>query len=220
MMEKIKTYYRKIKHALKLYPIYKVVEEVQKREPGKKYDMLEVFANTGEHQMPAYKHLAKSIEAWEINSMHEKALRRNLPGATIRITNSMEEADRCEKKFDWIVMDAHMECFGANKEYCEHFEILPKAFRLCKEEAILIFNVIPECPKEWNIKYPDIFGPRHLERRNRFYGVNDTTNLSYDFFEKFYVSLAEKNGFKTEWMFFHQRHLLHYAVMKIIKLQA
>lgn len=221
MIEKFKSLYRKIKHYLKLYPIYKVVKEISKREPGKRYRMLECFSNTGEHQMPAYIKLAESIEAWEILPVHEKALRKNLPPhATVRITNSIEETDKCQRKFNWIVMDAHMERFGPNKEYCEHFDILPKIFRLCMDEAVLIFNVIPECPTRWNKKYPEIFGPEHLERRNKFYNVPDSRNLSYDFFQTFYKKLASEHSFQTQWMFFHQRHLLHYAVMKIKKADA
>lgn len=218
-IESIKSFCRKIKHLIHAYPIYHVIDEIQKRETkNQKYHMLECFSNTGEHQMPAYIKLAESIEAWEILPQHEKALRRNLPpNATIRITNSIDEADQCVKKFNWIVMDAHMERFGPNKEYCEHFDILPKVFKLCMDEAILIFNVIPNCPPKWKKKYPEIFGPEHLERRNKFYKVADSQNLSYGFFEKFYKEMALHFGYHTLWLFFHQRHLLHYLVMKIRK---
>jgi len=54
---------------------------------------LEIFAREGDWQTQAYADKVKSLEAWEINPAFESALRKNLPGAKILITDSIEELE-------------------------------------------------------------------------------------------------------------------------------
>jgi hypothetical protein len=92
--------------------VYRVITEINKRLPLKGCSALEAFAFTGAWQTRAYKHLPAYLEAWEIEEECRPALERNLPGATIKITNSFEEVLRCTRRFDFINVDTHQGIFG------------------------------------------------------------------------------------------------------------
>ncbi len=217
MIEHIRSLRRKIKHYFGSYPIYQVVDHLKKNNCIQNTRILEAFANTGEHQAPAYYPYASYFEAWEINPDCEALLKKNLPKATIKITNTYKEVHICNKKFNLIVLDAHMGIFGPQEEYCEHFEILPEIFRLCEDQCTLIFNVMPYCEEKWSQKYPTVFREKHLERRKDFYNCPDPTQVPYEYMSSFYSKLCKDKGFNVDWVFYHQRHLLHYCVIKIKK---
>jgi hypothetical protein len=208
---------RKIKHQFKGYPIHVVIDFLKKKNVINETITLEAFANTGEHQAPAYYKYAKYFEAWEISPEHEKDLRINLPNAVIKITDTFEEVKKCDKKFNFIIMDAHMGIFGDKNQYCEHFEILPQIFRLCMDECTLLFNVMPYCEEEWKEKYSTVFREDHLKRRQAFYNCKDPNNVPYEEMTTFYTALCKQHGFQVEWVFYHQRHLLHYCALRIKK---
>ena len=108
---------RSVFHGLKLYPIYKVIDVINSHYPLKGCRALEAFAFTGELQARAYRHFPHYLEAWEIAEDCRPQLEKNLPNATIKITNSFEEILRCEKKFNFINVDTHQGIFG---NYCEN----------------------------------------------------------------------------------------------------
>jgi hypothetical protein len=211
---------RKLKHVYHGYPIYKVVDYLKEKNVLENTITLEAFANTGEHQAPAYYKYAKYFEAWEISPEYEKDLRMNLPNAVVKITNTFDEVKISEKRFNFIVMDAHMGVFGDKNQYCEHFEILPEIFRLCMDECTLLFNVMPYCEEKWKEKYSTVFRTDHLERRKKFYHCEDPNHVSYEEMRTFYTAMCRQNGFNVEWIFYHQRHLLHYCAIRMKKIKA
>ncbi|MFO0323147.1 MAG: hypothetical protein ACK504_12065 [Bacteroidota bacterium] len=217
MIEFLRSKRRQLKHILGTYPIYKVTKRLKEKNLLNDIIALEVFSNSGEHQAPAYYKYAKYFEAWEISNYWEPFLKKNLPKAIIKITDSFKEVYASDKKFNFIIMDAHMGIFGDKNQYCEHFEILPIIFRRCMDNCTLIFNVMPYCENKWKKKYDTVFRKDHLQRREKFYNCEDPNNVSYQFMEKFYTNLCELNGFNVEWMFFEKRHLLHYCVIRINK---
>src|SRR3954471_22628392 len=127
----MKQFLRNIKqaifHAFKLYPIYTVLGEINKRIPLKGCYALEAFAYTGAWQARAYKQYPAYHEAWEIEPACKPDLEKNLPNATIKITNSFEEVLRCKTKFDFINVDTHQGMYGP---YCENFEFFPLLFNV------------------------------------------------------------------------------------------
>jgi len=217
MIEQLRTIRRKLKHKLKLYPIYKVTDKLLEKNVLQNAIILEAFSNTGGHQAPAYYPYSSYFEAWEITPKYEKDLHKNLPNATIKITDSFKEVNLCNRKFNMIVLDAHMGIFGDKDQYCEHFEILPQIFKLCMDECVLVFNVMPFCENKWKQKYETVFREKHLNKRKAFYNCTDANNVPYEFMTEFYTQLCIKNGFNVDWVFYHQRHLLHYCVIRIIK---
>ncbi len=218
MINYLRTARRKAKHLFHLYPIYTVVDFLKSKNVLENTITLEAFTNSGEHQAPAYYKYAKYFEAWEISDFWEKQIHENLPNAVVKITDTFEEVYRCDKKFNFIIMDAHMGIFGDKNQYCEHFEILPKIFRLCMDECTLMFNVMPFCEQKWKDKYDTVFREDHLNRRKLFYKCEDSNVVSYEFMTKFYTDMCKENGFEVEWNYYHQRHLLHYCVLRLKKI--
>ncbi len=216
MLTKLRQIRRKLKHKMNDYPIYKVVEWLAKKNYIQKKRFLEAFANTGEHQAPAYYKYASYFEAWEIDGLLKETLQKNLPKAVIKITDSIKEMQNTQSKFDVIVLDAHMGLFGNG--YCEHFDIIPHVFRVVENEFVLILNVMPNAEEKWRKRYAGLFGEEHLARRKDFYGdALDVNSCSYEDFIAFYKSYFLRNGFTITDYFFHQRHLLHYLAIKAVR---
>lgn len=152
-----------------------------------KMKALDFFAREGDWQTQYYANRVAEIHAWELDPTFEGKLKENLPtNAKIAIGDSHVMAKSCKEKFDLIVLDNPQGCYGS---YCEHFDALPLALKLLKEEGIVIFNVKYkpfdyEDKKEWQ------------RRRNKFYGV-DSSFLTMDFIDHFYKNYLMSEGFDT-----------------------
>jgi 16S rRNA G966 N2-methylase RsmD len=217
MIERLKEIRRKLKHKFKGYPIYKVTDWLVEKKYIQNKTVLEAFANTGEHQAPAYYKYASYFEAWEIDEKFKSSLTKNLPNATVKITNSMQEILVTDKKFDVIVLDAHMGMFGNG--YCEHFNILPNVFRGANDDVVVILNVMPYAEEKWRKKYETVFSKEHLKMRKEFYGdAFDVNHCSYDEMISFYKEYFLSKNYQVTDYFFHQRHLLHYLAIKAHKI--
>lgn len=205
---------QEIFHRLKLYPVYKVINAINERFPLKGTNALEAFAYTGALQTRAYKKFPKYLEAWEIAADCRPSLEKNLPGATIKITNSFEEVLRCKTKFNFINVDTQQGIFGS---YCENFEFYPLLFNVAQDELIVNLNVIPEASAKWRRKYPTVFGKEHLERRAAFYGTKHPEYVSLEQMLTTYRDIAAKNGYSILWHYYQQRTLTYYLVLHLKK---
>jgi hypothetical protein len=211
VLSKIK---QRIFHGLKLYPIYDVLNEINKRFPLKGCHALEAFSYTGAWQARAYRDYPAYHEAWEIDPWCKPFLEKNLPKAKIKITNSFEEVLRCDKKFDFINVDTHQGLFGA---YCENFEFFPLMFRIMKDECVVNLNVIPYAGPEWRKKYSTLFNKEHLERREAFYRTGNPEEVTLDQMLKTYGEIAKKNNYSITWHYYKQRTLTYYLVLHLKK---
>jgi len=215
----MKAFLRKIKqavyHALKLYPIYDVIRQINKELPLKGCRTLEAFAFTGAWQTKAFKHFPSYLEAWEIDPACEGPLRKNLPGAVIRITDSFEEVKRCSTRFDFINVDTHQGLFGP---YCENFEFYPLLFHVAADSCIVNLNVIPSANDYWLTKYPDLFSSEHLARRKAFYQVEDPARITLKQMLSRYAAIAEEHGFRITWHYYRQRTLTYYLALHLVRI--
>lgn len=216
-MKKILSHIKKeVFHTLQLYPIYRVIAAINRHFPLKGVSALEAFAYTGALQTRAYKHLPACLEAWEIAPDCLPELEKNLPGATIRITNSFEEVLRCDKKFGFINVDTHQGLFGGGA-YCENFEFFPLLFRVTDSECIVNLNVIPEASPQWRKKYPGLFGPEHLKRREAFYATGQPEHVTREQMLRTYGRIAAENGYSLVWHYYRQRTLTYYLALHLKK---
>lgn len=161
----------------------------------------EFFAREGNWQTVSYASRVARLDAWEIDPSFEDGLRRNLPNADIRIGDSFELAHSPEfrRKFDFIVYDNPQLAFGAENQYCEHFEALETVTLLMNSEAVVIWNVNRE-PFDYH-RFPD-----WQARRNRFYGRTSTEKLCNEFIFKFYRDYFEKRGVRVRHQLIEPRH--------------
>jgi hypothetical protein len=174
-------------------------------------DALELFAYTGELHTADYASRVRTLEAWELDAGHEAALRRNLPGATVRIVDSYEEVARTNKHFGFVVVDNPMSVFGEG--HCEHFDLFPELFRILDSPAVLVLNVIPELRGRARRRWPHVFDREHLEARSRFYRTDSPARLTLAELDEHYRELCRANGFAVEWSFFVRRHAVYYLTL-------
>lgn len=201
-------------HALKLYPLYKVLKVINGRFPLRGCFALEAFSYTGAWQARAYRDYPSYHEAWEIDKAYESSLKKNLPKANIKITNSFEEILTSDKKFNFINVDTHQGLFGA---YCEHFEFFPLLFGVIKDECVVNLNVIPNASAKWRSRYSTLFNKEHLARRDAFYKTGNPENVTLDQMLKTYGEIAQQNNYTITWHYLQQRTLTYYLVLHLKK---
>ena len=153
--------------------------------------VLDVFAREGDWQTHELVSKVKSIEAWEIGLEFIEALKKNLPDAKVFCRDSIKFINENDyTKFDLVIIDNGLNLYGSNKQYCEHFDFIHNLGHVLKEECFVIFNVVLQ-PFNYHM-FPD-----WEERRNSFYGIEDTSNISKSFFKKYYKDLFNSIGFET-----------------------
>jgi len=175
-------------------------------------DALEVFGKDGTGHTVEYVSRVKSLEVWEWDPQCEALLRRNLPGAEIKITDSYLEIQKTPKRYDLIVVDNPG---GPWADHCEHFDLFPHLFRVARDPSILILDVIPEADPVYQAKYPSFFNAVHLERRRAFYRTERPERVTLEDMFPVYEAGVREQGFAVEWRFTQRRGMVHYLVLKI-----
>ncbi len=181
--------------------------------PLSAYKALEFYSREGDWHTKVYENFVYSLDAWEIEKKFEPALRRNLPNAQIKIVDSYIYGRTITQKFNFIVLDNPQGIFGLNNEYCEHFEALDIAVNLIDKKSIIIFN-INKAPFNYNNQI------EWQKRRNTFYNLNDTSQLSVDnFLIPFYKNKFENLNCNTIDVFEIERNpqYLSYLVFNLSK---
>jgi len=155
------------------------------------FHVLDFFAREGDWLTFSYTKHVKKIVAWEIEHKYFENLKINLPNAEITIGNSFDLIKNETRKFNMIVVDNPNGCYGDQNQYCEHFDAINSISKNMKNDCIVFFNV-----KSKPFNYKD--NSRWQERRNQFYGLNDSSDLQLNFFNKFYYDLFEKMGYNVK----------------------
>jgi 16S rRNA G966 N2-methylase RsmD len=179
-------------------------------------EVLDIFAREGSWQTHQLVGKVKSIEAWEIEEKFIENLRKNIPNAKVFCRDSIKFINNSKEynKFDLLVIDNGLNCYGDSKQYCEHFDVIKSVHKILKNNCFVIFNVVTN---PFNYKENQAWS----KRRNDFYNVDDASNLSQDFVEKFYKNLFLEMGFHTKNYISFCRELhdeveyLHYVGMEL-----
>lgn len=176
---------------------------------------LEVFGGSGNLHTKDYVSQVSTLEVWDIDPKNEETLKRNFPMAEVKITDSYKEIKSTPGKYDLIVIDNPISTFGG---HCEHFDLFPDIFRVAKDSAILILDVIPEINDVARKKYPNLFNETQLTHRKSFYQTNRPERVSFNQMIEVYKNMIVDSGFNLEWYFFQKRtYPAHYLVLKIKK---
>ena len=210
-MKKLKKLRRTLLRYFETRPIHKVINLLQKNDYLVMNNTLEVFGYNGEYHTLDYIKYVKQLDIWEIAQDCEEALKKNLPHANVKITNSYEEIKTTNKIFDTIIIDNHQGIFGDDK--CEHFEIIEDCFPKLSDKSVLIVNVITNIlDSKYNI--PKEVTDRHIERRKSFYSHQTGTLITKSYFEDFYMKMINERGFTTKHIFMVKRnYLVNYLVL-------
>ena len=155
-----------------------------------KCDTLDIFAREGNWQSFIMNDKVNSIEAWEIDKKFIPKLKENLPNAIVKCKDSISFINNSTnyKKFDLIIIDNGLNCYGNN--YCEHFDFLHNIKYFLKKTGYIVFNVVIH---PFNYKNNKLW----QSRRNNFYNLSDCSHLSHEFVETFYKNFFTKAGMKT-----------------------
>jgi hypothetical protein len=162
--------------------------------------VLDFFAREGDWQTKYIAERVEKIYAWEMNKNFEEQLRLNLPlDAEITMGNSFLLAREAEAMFDIVIFDNPQGCYGNSQEYCEHFEALPLLPNLLKEAGGLVIANIKTEPFNYEDK------TLWQQKRQAFYGSDNTARLSEQFVTDFYRKYFESLGYNTQFSFLVER---------------
>ena len=216
-MEKVSRLFRNAvrsaRRSLGLSPMQKVLRRLQAREIDLgSLHALELFGGSGAFHTVDYLDKVASLEVWEIDPNLEDSLRSNLPKATIRIVNCYDEIMRTRHRFNLVIVDNPMSTYDGR---CEHFDLFPDLFRVARDQAVLLLDVIPRVPPAAQKKYPYLFNEEQRQRRSKFYNLATADNLSWDEIISAYRERADRAGFEVEWSFMVRRHFVYYLALKI-----
>jgi hypothetical protein len=212
--------FRLLRHHLHITTMHRILRRLeQKGIVTAELKALDIFGGNGELQTKALMGKVSSLEVWEIDPRCEPHLRRNLPTASIKITDSFRELTTTPTKFGLIVVDNPMSVFGPQSKHCEHFELFPGIFRIAMNSAILIVNVIPAVDAAALRQYPYLLNNRHREARRAFYRREDPQRIPLNEMVIIYKELIHGNGFELEWSFAEKRarSFVYSLVLKIKK---
>ncbi len=201
-----------------LTPIYKVFNEIKRHNINpKSLRALDVFGGYGDQTSKDYYPMVKSLEVWELLPECENDLRKNLPGAKIRILDSFSELKKTKDKFNFVFIDNPTPTYDG---HCEHFDMFPGVFNLLEDESFILTNIIT------NI-YSRKRDETSLNQRKKFYDVDDAFSIGIDKMINVYKRLANENGFELEWYYTKDRYLLrsikkrqlrfHFLLMRFLK---
>ena len=173
---------------------------------------LELFAREGDWQTVSYAPYVKTLEAWEINPQFYEGLKRNLPNAKIKITDTWKEIRTTPQKYDFIVADTPQGIYGENGEHCNHFGLLPDIFRIANDGCVIVLNVNVE---PYNFREDSGW----WKRRKEYYKTEHPERLNLTEVVQHYEGICRENDVRLEWSFFQQRYVdfLCYFVMRIQK---
>lgn len=182
----------------------------------KNCEVLDIFAREGDWQSYILNNNSKSIEAWEIEKSFIPNLKKNLPNAYVLCHDSISFINNIKnyKKFDLIIIDNGLNCYGEN--YCEHFDFLHNIPNFLKPEGYIIFNVVTQPFNYKNNK-------NWQSRRNKFYGLKDCSILSKKFIKNFYTKFFSNLGLDTTQYntlcreYYNDIDYLYYIGMKLKK---
>ena len=152
---------------------------------------IELFARDGSWQTKHVLNSVKYSEAWEIDVRYAIDLRKNLPKTELVFCDTISRLGDVNCNFDIIVADNPQGTFGWNKEYCEHFDILPNIGNLFEFNSWLIFNINR---KPFN--YDEMAD--WAKRRRKFYNKEITGVLTREFLSQFYRQYFEAMGFSVK----------------------
>jgi hypothetical protein len=185
--------YRSVASRLGLIPIQRIMRDLERQGMAPtSLRALEVYGQTGDRITRHYGDLVGSLDVWEIDPRHEAALRRNLPRATVVITDSYAEIHRTDRVYDLVVID--------NPVWEEeHFRLFPGVFRVLSNDAVLVILTIPEGSPVTRRRYPELFDERHQRRRRAFYETDEPERIPLEHLVRHYAGLAEANGFRVRW---------------------
>ena len=176
----------------------KLITELEKKGiKFQKLHALEVFGRGGDWHTIAYADKVNSLEVWEIDKKWKNELKKNLPHAKIRFLDSIQTIHESDNfaKFNFIVIDNPQNLYGPKSgglepQYCEHFDIIKKIDKLIGKSGTVVFNVNPK-PFDYD-KFP-----LWKKRREEFYGMENTSDMTNEFLINFYEKLFESLGFET-----------------------
>jgi len=206
---------RDVRRTLGMSPMQSVMRELRRRGvPVADLRALECFAFDGHMHTLDYATLVSALEVWEINPIHETALRRTFPAAVVHITDTYRQVEECTDRFSLIVVDNSPVHGG----HTEHFDLLPRVFRLAADECYMVLDIIPELNASVRSAYPEMLSESTLRARKAFYGVDDPERMNVGRMEDVYATIARQAGFSVSWSFRRKRNnIITYLVLALAR---
>ena len=181
---------------------------------------LDIFAREGDWQTKIFIDMVNYNESWEINSTFVENFKLNYPTYKIICRDSIKYINESNEnevdKFDIVIVDNGLNCYGSDNQYCEHFDVIDNIYKFFNNNVFVILNVVSspfnyEKCLEWK------------NAREIFYESKNTDNLSIEFLTDFYKNKFFNMGYKSKNLYIEPREMydnkvyLYYFAFDLIK---
>lgn len=209
-----------LRRTLRMSPMQKLLRELRRSNTNfGEMDALEMFSADGSRHTLDYFSKVRSLDAWELNASNLDGLRQNLPGATIKITDSFQEIQSTPNTYNMVVLDESTQNLGHDDKRDSYFQMLENhLFRVLRSHAVLIMNLVPEPLLQIPEDRASASLGAYLRARGEFYSAANPEVIPVEAMVPAYRRVADKNGFE---MYRHlivrrtMRTRIHYLAMLV-----
>lgn len=139
-------------------------------------DALDPFSGSGLLMSHTYLRRCRHADLWDIDPQRARLATRLGSNVTAHCGDSIEAVragDRRLADYNFIILDNNIGgCYGPDRRYCEHFEMIPAIFNYLRkgQRAVVIVNYVPDVDA---LAADPRFVPddleAHLRRRQEFF---------------------------------------------------
>jgi hypothetical protein len=145
-------------------------------------EALDPFAGSGLLMSHTYLHRCDHADLWEIDPERARQAKRLGRNVTVHCGDSIDAVRRGDSRladYNFIILDNNIGgCYGPDRCYCEHFEMIPAIFRYLRKgnRAVMVVNHVPDVDR---LAADPRFVPdnleEHLGRRREFFHTTGRT---------------------------------------------
>jgi hypothetical protein len=137
---------------------------------------LDPFSGSGLLMSHTYLRVCHHADLWEIEPQKARQAKRLGANVTVHCGDSIEAVQCGDNRlgdYNFIMLDNNIGgCYGPDRRYCEHFEMIPAIFRYLRKgnRAVVVVNYVPDVDR---LAADPRFVPdnleEHLRRRQEFF---------------------------------------------------
>lgn len=145
-------------------------------------EALDPFCGSGLLMSHTYLPLCHHADLWEIDPQRARQATRLGSNVTVHCGDSIEAVRRGDSRlaaYNFIMLDNNVGgCYGPDRRYCEHFEMIPAIFGYLRQgsRAVMVVNYVPDVDR---LAADPRFVPdsleAHVDRRQEFFRTTSRT---------------------------------------------
>jgi hypothetical protein len=185
-------------------------------------EALDPFAGSGLLMSHTYIDRCHHADLWELDPIRARQATRLGANVSVYCGDSIEavrSGDRRLHEYNFIMLDNNIGgCYGPERRYCEHFEMIPAIFRYLRKgrPAVVVVNYVPDVDR---LAADPRFIPdnleEHLGRRQAFFHTTGRTVLPPEAAARYGEAAAESGWTLAHYAIVPRTPVLNFLVLML-----